>query len=63
MSWRILQITRLSFFSEDDCIFTYWKMFQNGGFANTLTTNGISYDDFRRGYVLIYFFLITNKNR
>ena len=31
----------------DDCVFTYWKMFQNGGFANTLTTNSISYEDFK----------------
>ena len=33
--------------TKDDCIFTYWKMFQNGGFASTLTTNSISYDDFK----------------
>ena len=28
-------------------------MFQNGGFANTLTTNGLSYDDFRSGYYFV----------
>ena len=35
--------------TEDDCILSYWKMFQNGGFGydNPLLTNGISYDDFR----------------
>ena len=33
--------------TEDDCIFTFWKMFQNGGFGNSLFTNGLSYDDFR----------------
>ena len=33
--------------TADDCVFTYWKMFQNGGFGNTLTTNSITYEDFK----------------
>lgn len=30
-----------------DCMPTYWKMFQMGGFGRTLFTNGITYDMFR----------------
>ena len=36
--------------TSDDCVFTYWKMFQNGGFGNTLTTNSITYDDFKYSF-------------
>lgn len=33
--------------SLEDCIITYWRMFQMSGFARTLFTNGITYDAFR----------------
>lgn len=31
----------------EDCMVTYWRMFQMGGFGRTLFTNGITYDAFR----------------
>ena len=42
------------FFLGDDCLFTYWKMFQNGGFANSLATNSISYEDFKQVFFYQY---------
>ena len=33
--------------TEEDCITTYWRLFQIGGFGRTLFTNGIDYEAFR----------------
>jgi len=33
--------------TEDDCLLTYWRMFNNLGFSGDVPfTNGLTYDDF-----------------
>lgn len=48
--------------TEDDCIVTYWKMFNNSGFTeNVPFTNGLTYDDFRKGNYFVVFDLSTSS--
>ncbi|MBM3939138.1 MAG: hypothetical protein FJ333_10880 [Sphingomonadales bacterium] len=48
--------------TEDDCLLTYWRMFNNSGFSDDVPfTNGITYDDFRKGYYFSIFDLSTSS--
>lgn len=48
--------------TEDDCLFTYWKLFQNSGFTPDVPfTNGLTYEDFRNGHYLVVFDLSTSS--
>jgi len=48
--------------TEDDCLLTYWRMFSNGGFSDNVPfTNGITYEDFRKGNYFVVFDLSTSS--
>lgn len=46
---------------EDDCITTYWRMFNSSGFSEDVPfTNGLTYEDFRAGNYFVVFDLSTS---
>lgn len=53
--------------TKDECLGAYWRMFNSNGLANSLFTNGISYEDFKKvkTFIMYQYMLvsqITNLN-
>lgn len=46
--------------TEDECLKTYWRMFNSNGQVNSLFSNSISYEDFRGGYFFAVYDLSTS---
>ena len=46
--------------NKDECMQMFWRMYFYNGQLNSLTTNGISYDDFRNGFFFGVYDLSTS---
>jgi hypothetical protein len=46
--------------NADECIQMFWRMYNFNGQLNTLQSNGISYDDFRKGFFFAVYDLSTS---